>query len=179
MEPVISRVGQRMLFLAASLAFASCGGNDLPDSRSTAIRLDSERAPTTVAGDFITHSTTTGVQQVGELLFVKQDVFFSVTGGLSGTASSHDTVIINTSTGTGVFHGSGTFTGTILGRSGTIGFLFDGTFTGYPTLPKLRGRIVFLPDTATGDLEGMHAHGTLEGIIDVGGTYAIEVGFGS
>lgn len=191
MTPVIPKAGsieQQVLFFAISLAFAGCGGKETQSSNASALQgnssaasqLDSESGrPTPATGNFTTHSTTTGVQSFNGILVVTQDITFTVIGDLSGTALAKDTVIINPSTGTGSFFGSGTLTGTVLGKAGTVGILFAGTFTGYPTLPNLQGHLVFLPETGTGQLAGLSGEGTLQGILDVGGTYSIQVRFGS
>jgi Protein of unknown function (DUF3224) len=190
MTSVISKartIEQRILFFAVSLAIASCDGHEPHASKamssavegnsSGALQRDSESER--ARGNFTTRSTTTGVRQVDGILIVTQDITFTVTGDLSGTALAQDTVVINPATGTGFFFGSGTLTGTVLGRSGTIGFMFTGTFTGFPVLPRLRGHVVFFPESGTGQLRGLGGEGTLQGILDVGGTYSIEVEFGS
>jgi Protein of unknown function (DUF3224) len=170
-----------------AMALVACGGKDEQIAASTigsgaasdVRKSEPESKPAFATGDFTTHSTTTGVQQSNGMLLVSQDVTFTVTGGLSGTATAKDIILLNSSTGTGFFSGLGTLTGTVLGRSGTIAFVFNGTFSGYPTRPVLQGQIVFLPGTGTGQLAGMTGEGTLQGIIDVGGTYSIQVAFGS
>jgi hypothetical protein len=183
-------VEQWVLFFAVSLAFASCGGKEpytsnamsrgVQGNSSAAPRVDSESESRTEAkGNFTTHSSTTGIQPANGRLIVTQDITFTVTGDLAGTALAQDTVVIDATAGTGFFFGSGTLTGTVLGKSGTIGFMFTGTFSGYPTLPKLLGHVVFFPDSGTGQLSGLSGEGTLQGILDVGGTYSIEVDFES
>ena len=180
----VGSIGQQMLSFALALALGSCGKEpSASDAVSRSIRSHSSAAPerhgdseesANARGNFTTHSTTTSVQPVNGKLIVTQDITFTVTGDLSGTAMATDTVVIDQSTGTGFFFGSGTLTGTVLGKSGTIGFMFTGTFSGFPTLPKLRGRVVFFPESGTGQLSGLSGEGTLQGVLDVGGTYSIE-----
>lgn len=187
--PKAGSIEPRVLFFAVSLALASCGGKEPhpsnvasgrePGNSSTANQLKDDDASTTATGAFTTRSTTTGVQPFNGMLVVTQDITFTATGDVSGTAPAQDTVILNPSTGTGFFFGSGMLTGTVLGKSGSIRFDFSGSFTGYPALPRLQGSIVFLEGTGTGPLSGLSGEGTLQGILDVGGTYSIEVRFGT
>jgi hypothetical protein len=186
----VGSIGQQILSFALALALGSCGGKEPSASNavSSGIRShssaaskrdgDSEKSAN-AKGTFTTHSTTTSVQPVNGKLIVTQDITFTVSGDLSGTAMATDTVVIDQSTGTGFFFGSGTLTGTVLGKSGTVGLMFTGTFSGFPTLPKLRGRVVFFPESGTGQLSGLSGEGTLQGILDVGGTYSIELEFAS
>ena len=181
--------GQRVLLFAVSIAFAGCGGTQSQpgaprgsaDHKTSpaSVRLEREcDSATRAVGKFVTQSTTTSVQQVNGTLLVAQDVTFTITGDITGTALAKDTIVLNQATGTGSFFGigtlgSGTKPATVLGRSGTIGFVFRGTFAGTP--PHLQGQVVFLPETGTGQLAGLEASGTLDGIIDVGGTFSIQV----
>jgi hypothetical protein len=188
--PKARSIEQRVLFFAVSLAFASCGGKEPSASNAVSSGMRSQSSAgfqrdgdsdmsASAKGNFTTHSTTTSIQPVNGKLIVTQDITFTVTGDVSGTALATDTVVVDQSTGTGFFFGSGTLTGTVLGKSGTVGFMFTGTFRGFPTLPKLRGHLVFFPESGTGQLSGLSGEGTLQGILDVGGTYSMEFDFES
>ena len=133
-------------------------------------------AATTTTGTFTTNAKTTGVRTVDGNLIVAQAITFTLAGDIAGTALAHDTVVVFLATGKGVFFGSGTLVGTVLTKVGTIGFGFSGTFTGFPTLPILQGEVTFL-DNGTGQLANLSGHGTIQGIINVGGTYSISVVF--
>jgi hypothetical protein len=169
------------LFVGASLAVAGCGGKETSTAQDRALAATRGGRETlgVAAGDFVTHSTNTSVKQLGSKLLVSQNVTFDVTGGLSGSATAHDSVLLDRIAGTGSFFGFGTFVGAILGRSGSIDFVYAGTFAGYPALPQLTGRIFFLPETGTGQLAGVSGEGMLQGILDVSGTYSVELFFDS
>ncbi len=107
---------------------------------------------------------------------ITQSLTINALGDLSGTLSGTDVAVI-TSTGSGFIAGSGTFTGTILGRSGTVGIGFAGTFS--PITGQLNIRAAFLEGTGTGQLAGIRGTGTIQGIFNVGGTYTFNVTFHS
>jgi len=134
----------------------------------------SAATPTTVTGPFTTTATNTGVRTVDGNLIVTQTLSITTAGDFAGTLLGSDTVIL-LSSGTGTFFGSGTFTGTVLGKSGTVTVSFTGTFTGFPTLPVLQGHTVFY--NGTGGLSNLEAQGTIQGVLNVGGTYTIQVLF--
>ncbi|HYY92182.1 MAG TPA: hypothetical protein VE955_09350 [Candidatus Dormibacteraeota bacterium] len=130
--------------------------------------------PTTVAGSFTTTAINTGARAVDGNLIVTQTLTITTAGDLAGTLLGSDTVVL-LSSGNGTFFGTGTFTGTVLGRTGSSTVSFTGTFTGFPTLPVLQGHTVFY--NGTGGLSNFEAQGTIQGILNVGGTYSITVLF--
>jgi hypothetical protein len=88
---------RRIVWFALSLAFASYGGtnsqawgsesNPFHDQSAATSRLADEcESSATAAGNFVTHSTTTGVQQAKGMLYISQDVTFTLTGDDSGSA---------------------------------------------------------------------------------------------
>jgi Protein of unknown function (DUF3224) len=107
---------------------------------------------------------------------ITQSLTILTTGDLSGSLSGSDTAVI-TSTGSGFIAGSGTFTGTILGRSGTVEIGFAGTFS--PVTGQLNLQAVFLRGTGTGQLTRISGTGTVQGVFNVGGTYTFTVTFRS
>jgi len=107
---------------------------------------------------------------------ITQSLTINTIGDISGTLSGTDVAVI-TSTGSGFIAGSGTFTGTILGKTGTVGIGFAGTFS--PTTGQLNIQASFLPGTGTGQLTGIRGTGTIQGIFNVGGTYTFNVTFHS
>jgi len=130
----------------------------------------------TATGTFTTTATTIKVQVVNGNTIITQSLTINAAGDLSGTLSGTDVAVI-TSTGSGFIAGSGTFTGTILGRAGTVGIGFAGTFS--PITGQLNIHAAFLPGTGTGQLTGIRGTGTIQGIFNVGGTYTFTVTFHS
>src|SRR6266699_1785843 len=130
----------------------------------------------TATGTFTTTATTINVQVISGNTIITQSLTINAIGDLSGSLSGTDVAVI-TSTGSGFIAGSGTFTGTILGRTGTVGIGFAGTFS--PTTGQLNIQASFLPGTGTGQLTGVRGTGTIQGIFNVGGTYAFNVTFHS
>ena len=104
----------------------------------------------TATGTFTTTATTINVQVIKGNTIITQSITINILGDISGTLSGTDVAVI-TSTGSGFIAGSGTFTGTILGRSGTVGIGFAGTFS--PTTGQLNINAAFLPGTGTGQLQ--------------------------
>ena len=128
----------------------------------------------TATGTFTTKATTINIQVVNGNTIITQSLTINTIGDISGTLSGTDVAVI-TSTGSGFIAGSGTFTGTILGRTGTVGIGFAGTFS--PTTGQLNIHAAFLPDTGTAQLTGVRGTGTIQGIFNVGGTYTFNVTF--
>jgi hypothetical protein len=84
-------------------------------------------------------------------------------------------VIVITPTGQGSFAGGGTFTGTILGRSGIVGVAFTGTFVATSQTPPFTGQVTLFHGTA--GLAGINGGGAIQGTINVSGTYSFNVSF--
>jgi hypothetical protein len=128
----------------------------------------------TATGSFTTSTTTISVQLINGNTVITQSLKLLTTGDISGSLSGTDVAVI-TSTGSGFLAGSGTFTGTILGRSGTVELGFAGTFS--PVTGQLSLQAAFLQGTGTGQLTGISGTGTVQGIFNVGGTYNFTVTF--
>jgi len=128
----------------------------------------------TATGTFTTTATTINVQVVKGNTIITQSLTINTVGDISGTLSGTDVAVI-TSTGSGFIAGSGTFTGTILGKTGTVGIGFAGTFS--PITGQLNINAAFLPGTGTAQLTGIRGTGTIQGIFNVGGTYTFNVSF--
>jgi len=130
----------------------------------------------TATGTFTTTATTINVQMINGNTVITQSLTINTVGDISGSLSGSDVAAI-TSTGSGFIAGGGTFTGTILGRTGTVVIGFAGTFS--PITGQLNIRAAFLAGTGTGQLTGIRGTGTIQGIFNVGGTYAFGVTFHS
>ncbi len=101
------------------------------------------------------------------ILIIDESFTLSFTGFLVGTTLATATVVINLSTGGGVFHGMQTFTGTANGVSGTLQTSFSAEVTGFT---EFRGQFVIL--TGSGGLSNLQGRGTIAGIVNVSGTYS-------
>ena len=130
----------------------------------------------TATGSFTTTATTINVTVINGNTVIAQSLTVNTIGDISGTLTGNDIAVI-TSTGSGLLAGLGTFTGTILGRTGTVGIGFAGTFS--PTTGQLNLEAAFLRSTGTGQLAGINGTGTIRGIFNVGGTYTFSVTFHS
>ena len=130
----------------------------------------------TASGNFTTTATTISVQVVNGNTIILQGLTIVTTSDISGSLSGKDVAVI-TSTGSGFIAGGGTFTGTVLGRSGTVFIGFAGTFS--PVTGQLTIHAAFIPGTGTGQLKGVSGTGTVQGIFNVGGTYTFIVTFQS
>jgi len=128
----------------------------------------------TATGTFTTSATTISVNTVDGYTVITQSLLLTTTGGIAGTLSGSDVAII-TPTLTGFLSGRGTFTGIVLGRSGTVGIGFAGTFS--PITGQLNLQASFLQGTGTGQLTGISGQGTVQGVFNVGGTYTFSVSF--
>ena len=102
----------------------------LPASQAGESRGNGPSAPGFIAasGSFIDCSFNSVVKQVGPNLIVTGDLTQTMYGTLDGcwTGSERDVVFLRT--GAATFHGSGTFDGTVEGRSGTIVMSYEGTY---------------------------------------------------
>jgi len=128
----------------------------------------------TATGSFVTNSTVTSFNVFHGYTIITQNTVFAVTGDLSGTLVAKNVIVIN-STGQGFFAGGGTFTGTILGRSGSVGVAFTGTFVATSQTPPFTGQVTLFHGTA--GLAGINGGGAIQGTINVSGTYSFNVSF--
>ena len=133
-------------------------------------------AAQTATGTFTTTATTISVTIINGNTVITQSLTINAMGDISGSLTGSDVAVI-TSTGSGFLAGIGTFSGTILGRAGTVGIGFAGTFS--PTTGQLNLQASFLRGTGTGQLAGISGTGTIQGIFNVGGTYTFSVTFQS
>jgi len=132
----------------------------------------------TATGSFVTNSTTTSFNTINGFTIITQNIVFTTAGDISGTLLAKDVIVISP-TGQGFFAGSGTFTGTILGKSGSVAIAFTGTFVATSSTPPFTGQAKFVPGTGTGGLAGISGSGTIQGTINVSGTYSFQVTFRS
>ena len=131
----------------------------------------------TATGTFLTNSTTTSFNTVNGFTIVTQNIVFEISGDISGTFVAKDVIVISP-TAQGSFAGGGTFTGTILGKSGSVGIAFTGTFVATSLTPPFTGQAKFVPGTGTGGLARISGSGMIQGTINVSGTYSFSVAFG-
>lgn len=128
------------------------------------------------SGSFTTTGEVISVKQVGGNTIVTATEVQTLTGALSGTRMATGIQIFHPD-GTFTANDSGTFTGTIGGRTGSI--TISGTSTGVGNTGS--GHIV--GDRGTGGLAGLHLQGTFQPVITsattADGTYSIQYHFGS
>lgn len=136
----------------------------------------SPSASSVAAGPYTITVISQNTQIVNGFAVVTQHFTVNTMGGAAGAADSQDIAVVNLSTGTGFFAGTGTFTGSVLGRAGTVSIAFGGSITGFASLSA---KIEFVSGTGTGQLAGVEGHGNLQGTFNVGGTYSIQVSFES
>jgi hypothetical protein len=115
--------------------------------------------PEPASGGFFPCFTYAGPpRQVGEDLIIRFNVTIDVTGTFTGTDIATELDVVHRD-GSITLHGSGLFTGSYNGRSGTALFTYEGignAVTGHETL-HIVGR------GTGGDLVGLHFEGTAEG----------------
>lgn len=117
-------------------------------------------------GNFTTTVTSETVSQVDNILTIHEHFSLLLTGTLSGTTAGTATVIVNLSTGQGALFGSQTFTGTVLAASGTAQVVFAATFVG----SNFQGHSTIFG--GTGGLTNIHGEVSIQGIVNVSGSYS-------
>ena len=117
-------------------------------------------------GNFTTTVTSETVSQVDNILTIHEHFSLLLTGTLSGTTTGTATVIVNLSSGEGLFFGSQTFTGTVLTASGTAQLVFAATFVG----SNFHGQSTIFG--GTGGLTNLKGQVAIQGIVNVSGSYS-------
>jgi Protein of unknown function (DUF3224) len=127
-------------------------------------------------GSFTTTGEVISVRHADGNTIVTATETQTLTGVLDGTRRAEGIEIFHPD-GTFTAHDSGTFTGTIDGRTGSI--TISGTSSGAGTTGS--GRLV--GDRGTGGLAGLHLRGTFQPVITgpttAEGTYSVQFHFGS
>ncbi len=128
--------------------------------------------PTAATGSFTTTALDTGLRVTDEgNLVITQVLTVTFAGDFIGALSGEDVVVIDPSTGHGTLRGTGSFSGTLTGVSGTMNLSFSGTVN----FPSITLYVTILG--GTGGLANLHGQGTVQGILNVGGTYSIQYHF--
>ncbi len=102
-------------------------------------------------------------------VFITETEYADATGTLTGSFA-HDLVVAIHPDGSLTFHGTGTFTGTVDGVSGS----FEDAIEGQGSLVTLELHGSFTILRGSGGLKGLQGHATIEGIPATSGTYAIQ-----
>jgi hypothetical protein len=118
-----------------------------------------------ISGGFTTTVNSLTSTQFGTTLIIKESFSLAFTGSLVGTTIGTATIIVDTTTGNGVFFGTQTFTGTFEGSSGTVQIAFSASFIG----PNFNGQ--FAVFDGTNGLANVHGQGAITGIVNVSGSY--------
>jgi len=128
------------------------------------------------SGGFITTGEVISVKQADGNTIVTATEVQTLTGVLSGTRVATGIQVFHPD-GTFTAHDSGTFTGTIDGRTGSI------TISGASSGVGNTGNGQIVGDRGSGGLEGLHLQGTFQPVIisatEADGTYSIQFHFGS
>jgi hypothetical protein len=135
--------------------------------------------PTTGTGTFPAGSvvTFTSIRMVDGNTVVTVNELDPIAGVIAGSLAFPDVTAVILSTGNGVVRfGTGTLTGSVLGRSGTIELSGQGTFSGFPAAFQEEGQFVFLSGTGTGGLTSIQGQGMFE-FVGATGTYSVTVIF--
>jgi uncharacterized protein DUF3224 len=118
-----------------------------------------------ISGGFTTTVNSATSTQFGTTLSIKESFSLTFTGSFVGTTIGTATIIVDTTTGNGIFFGTQTFTGTFDGSSGTLQIAFSASFTG----PSFNGQFAVFGGTS--GLANVRGQGTLTGIVNVNGSY--------
>jgi Protein of unknown function (DUF3224) len=126
-------------------------------------------------GSFTTTGEVISVRQADGNTIVTATEVQTLTGALSGTRMATGIEIFHPD-GTFVAHDSGTFTGTVDGRTGSI------TISGASSGAGNTGTGQIVGDRGTGGLAGLHLQGTFQPVVlsasTAEGTYSIQFHFG-
>jgi len=126
------------------------------------------------SGSFTTTGEVINISQVGGNTIVTATEVQTLTGALSGTRTATGIEIFHPD-GTFTAHDTGTFTGTIGGRTGSI------TISGASTGVGNTGDGQIVGDRGAGGLAGLHLQGTFQPVITsantADGTYSIQFHF--
>ena len=128
------------------------------------------------SGSYNTTGQIISVRQVDGNTVITATEVQTLTGALSGIRQATGVDIIHPD-GTFAAHDSGTFTGTVDGRTGTL--VISGANSGAGTT----GSGQFTGEHGTGGLKGLHLRGTFQVVITgpttSDGTYSVQFRFGS
>jgi hypothetical protein len=134
--------------------------------------------PTTGTGTILPGSvfTFTSTRMVDGNTILTVNELDHVAGAIGGSIAFSDSTLVILSTGNGIGFGTGSLTGSVMGRSGTITLSFTATFSGFPAAVQEEGRFVFLSGTGTDGLTNLQGQGTFE-FTGATGTYSVIVMF--
>jgi len=144
-QPKIKGHLRRILFTLALV----CASLLLPGAKAD--------RPAGASGSWTDCNVVTDVRQAGPNTVITVIITETFTGTLNGSyvGSERDVVYAD---GSATFHGSGVFTGTISGQSGTAIMTYAGTASSNGV-----GTANWVIDQGTGGLAAVHGHGTFQG----------------
>ncbi len=139
-----------------------------------AILLSTAHAATVTSGSgaFSTTVTSEVTRLANRILIIDETFSLSLTGFIAGTTLGTAMVVIDLSTGRGVFQGMQTFAGTVNGVSGAFQMSFSAEVTGFSAF---EGQ--FAISTGSGGLSNLQGQGTIAGIVNISGAYSALVVF--
>ncbi len=138
------------------------------------VLLSTAHAATVVSGSGAFSTTVTGVttRLADGILVIDETFTLSLTGIIAGTTLGTAMVVIDLSTGRGVFQGMQTFTGTANGIAGAFQMSFSAEVTGFSASFPGTFEGQFTISTGSGGLSNLQGQGTIAGIVNVSGTYS-------
>ncbi len=129
--------------------------------------------PTSGTGTFTVGPGTTSSRTADGNTILTATAVATFSGVIAGTLAIEVTAIVFSS-GNAVEHGTGTLTGSVLGRSGTIGLSLEATIS---LATGAEANFVFLSGTGTGGLANLEGHGTIVVAPATSATYSVTVIF--
>ena len=133
---------------------------------------------TAVHGTFMVGSPTViSVTPHDDECIIVLDEAFLLAGDVQGTMNSHFRIEHMGPCGQPApetFSAQGTFTGSVLGTTGSFDYIFEGTIDAQG---NAQGTLNILPQTGTGGLAGLSGEIHFMGTVGVGGTYSGDVEF--
>jgi uncharacterized protein DUF3224 len=119
------------------------------------------------SGPFSTTVISSVTSLADGIAIVHETFSLSLAGFFVGSTIGTAMVVIDLSTGGGVFSGMQTFTGTANGVAGSFQMSFSAEIAGFTSF---QGQFTIL--TGSGGLSNLQGQGTIAGIVNVSGTYS-------
>jgi hypothetical protein len=107
--------------------------------------------------------TNVVTQTVGKFTITTENFGLCFTGAFNGTTQGTVTIIVNTSTGNGIFYGQNNFTGTVTNSSGSSTGTILAPFAASFTNGNFQGDFTLYG--GTGGLKGLSGFGTIKGLL--------------
>jgi hypothetical protein len=100
---------------------------------------------------------------IGKFMITTENFGLCFTGAFNGTTQGTVTIIVNTSTGNGIFYGQNNFTGTVTTTSGSSSGTILAPFAASFTNGNFQGHFTLYG--GTGGLKDLRGFGTIQGLL--------------